>query len=118
MPIFLPVAGISIRICVLTGAWLTHARKACAPWMRPAAVLLAGLPAHAEGGRLIVLVADSRRYSGLKAWWANVYNESHFGFALATIVVIPLLGLLMGKLTGLVLSRMGINLKSRVLAEH
>jgi len=93
--------------------------KSCVQWMRPALVLLALLPAKAaEGGRAIVLVADSRKFSGWRAWWANVYNESHLYFALLTIVIIPLLGLVMGRLTGFVLSRIGINLKSRVLAEH
>jgi hypothetical protein len=47
-----------------------------------------------------------------------VYNESHLHFTLLTIITIPVLGLLMGKLTSFVLSRMGVNLKSRVLAEH
>jgi hypothetical protein len=93
--------------------------RSCVQWMRAALVLLALWPAQAaEGGRAIVLVADSRRFSGWKAWWANLYNESHLYFALATILIIPVLGLLMGKLTALVLARIGINLKSRVLAEH
>jgi len=66
----------------------------------------------------MVLVADSRQFTGWRAWWANVYNESRLYFALLTILIIPLLGLLMGKLTGFILARIGINLKSRVLAEH
>jgi hypothetical protein len=81
---------------------------------------LAGLPAWAAsgGGERIVLVADSRRFTGWQAWWTNLYNESHFWFAVVTVLTIPLLGLLMGQLTTLVLSRTGISLKSRVLAEH
>jgi hypothetical protein len=81
---------------------------------------LAALPALAAegGGDYMVLVADSRRFTGWRAWWANVYNDSHLYFTLLTIVTIPVLGLLVGKLTSLVLSRMGVNLKSRVLAEH
>jgi len=88
--------------------------------MRAAAVALAALPVRAAGGggEMIVLVADSRRYSGWKAWWTNLYNESHLWFALVTVMVIPVLGLIMGKLTEFVLARIGINLKSRVLAEH
>ena len=70
------------------------------------------------GGDRIVLVADSRRFSGLEAWWANLYNESHLYFALLTIAIIPGLGLLMAKATDLVMTRIGINLKSRVLTEH
>jgi hypothetical protein len=65
-----------------------------------------------------VLVIDSRRFSGWEGWWANIYNESHMGFALLTVAVVAGLGLAMGKLTDLVMARTGINLKSRVLAEH
>jgi hypothetical protein len=91
-------------------------RKWCVKWT----LALAALPAMAAGGGggYIVLVADSRRFTGWRAWWANVYNEGHMEFTLLTIITVPLLGLLMGKLTALVLSRMGVNLKSRVLAEH
>jgi hypothetical protein len=94
-------------------------------WLRrmgvPAAVLtvLAGnVFAAGGGGETIVIVADSRRFSGLVAWSANLYNESHAYFALLTVLTIPLLGLLLGTLTGLLLRLLGINLKSRVLAEH
>ncbi len=76
------------------------------------------LCAAGGGGEAIVLVADSRRFTGWKAWWTNLSNESHLYFALLTIFTIPLLGLLLGKLTDLAMSRIGINLKSRVLAEH
>jgi hypothetical protein len=84
-------------------------------------VLLASanaLAADGGGGERMVLVADSRRFTGWRAWWTNLYNESHLYFALLTIVIIPALALLMGTLTELVLARIGINLKSRVLAEH
>lgn len=83
------------------------------------ALLLAAVNLFAaEGGEAMVLVADSRRYTGWLAWWSNLYNESHLYFALLTIVIIPALALLLGTLTDLVLARIGINLKSRVLAEH
>jgi hypothetical protein len=66
----------------------------------------------------MVIVADSRKFSGWKAWWANLYNESHFLFALITIIVIPATALLLGRLTGSLVARLGINLKSRELVEH
>jgi hypothetical protein len=94
-------------------------------WLRrmgvPAAALtvLAGnVFAAGGGGDMIVIVADSRKFSGVVAWSANLYNESHAHFALLTILTIPLLGLLLGTLTGWLLRLLGINLKSRVLAEH
>lgn len=89
-------------------------------WARGAACALLWLPAQAlaEGGRPLVLVADSRRFPGWIAWCSNLYNESHLYLALLTIVVIPGLALVMGKIADFILSRIGINLKSRVLAEH
>lgn len=66
----------------------------------------------------IVIVADSRRFTGLRAWWTNLYNDSHLLFALVTVIVIPVIGLLLGKLTSAAMARIGINLKSREVAEH
>jgi hypothetical protein len=87
-------------------------------WAGSALILASARALAAEGGQAIVLVADSRRFTGWKAWWTNLYNESHLYFALLTIIIIPALGLAMGALTDLIMARIGINLKSRVLAEH
>ena len=91
--------------------------------IRLAALILLLLPAQAfaaaaSGGEAIVIVADSRRFSGWEAWLTNLYNESLFYFTLVTIVVIPTMGLVLSKLTGFVMTRIGIDLRSRVLAEH
>jgi hypothetical protein len=84
------------------------------------ALVLAAPGASAVGraGERIVLVADSRRFTGWKAWWINLYNEDHLLFALVTIVTIPAIALVLGRITGWLLARTGINLKSRELAEH
>ena len=81
-------------------------------------LLPAQLLAVGGGGDAIVIVADSRRFTGWEAWWTNLYNDSHLGFALITILIIPTVGLILGKLTGWLLARTGINLKTRELAEH
>jgi hypothetical protein len=90
--------------------------------LRAALVALALAPARLlaveGGGGAMVVVADSRRYTGWAAWWINLYNESHVYFALVTILLIPSLALVLGKLTSWLLVRIGINLKSRELAEH
>jgi hypothetical protein len=65
-----------------------------------------------------VIVADSRKFSGWQAWWANLYNESHLLFAITTIIVIPVCGVILGMLADLVMSRLGIDLRSRTLAER
>jgi hypothetical protein len=71
-----------------------------------------------RGASPIAIVADSRRFTGLRAWWTNLYNDSHLLFALVTVIVVPAVGLLLGKLTSVAMARIGINLKSREVAEH
>jgi hypothetical protein len=71
-----------------------------------------------EKASAMVIVADSRHLTGLTAWWVNVYNESHFYFALLTVVSIPLAGAILGGLADLLMRRIGIDLKSRALREN
>lgn len=83
-------------------------------------VLAPGLVLAAGGGDVapLVIVADTRKLSGLMAWWANLYNESHVQFAILTVLLIPAIGVCFGVLADLVMSHIGIDLKSRELAEH
>jgi hypothetical protein len=82
-------------------------------WLSAQTALAAG-----GGGEPIVIVADSRKLTGIMAWWANLYNESHFYFTLLTIILIPLIGVIFGVLADIVMHFVGIDLKSRDLAEH
>lgn len=66
----------------------------------------------------IVIVADSRKLTGLMAWWANLYNESHLYFTVLTVILIPVIGVLFGVVADIVMHFVGIDLKSRDLAEH
>lgn len=70
------------------------------------------------GGSPVVIVADTRKLSGIMAWWANMYNESHLEFTILTIIIIPITGVVFGVLADIVMSWIGIDLKSRELAEH
>ena len=79
----------------------------------PARLFAAAAPAEA-----IVFVADSRRHSGWLAMLTNLYNENLFLFALLTVVTIPPVGLILGTFTSFLLSRVGINLRTRTVAEH
>lgn len=74
------------------------------------------LAAESSGGD--VIVADSRKFTGWQAQWANLYNESHFWFALITVIILPVTALILGRLTGWFMAHLGINLRSRELAEH
>ena len=49
--------------------------------------------AAAEKAAPLVLVADTRKLTGLMRWWADLYNESHLWFTVLTVVLIPLIGL-------------------------
>ncbi len=66
----------------------------------------------------LVVVADTRKFTGWEAWWTNLYNESHLYFALLTVVLIPIIGLIFGLLADLVMRTIGIDLAHRDLAEH
>ncbi len=84
------------------------------------AVLLLPEIAAAAGPKAapLTIVADTRKFTGWEAWWTNLYNESHFYFTLVTVVTIPIVGLIFGVLADIIMSRIGIDLKSRELAEH
>ncbi len=66
----------------------------------------------------LVIVADTRKFTGWEAWWTNLYNESHLYFALLTVAIIPVVGLIFGVLADVIMGHIGIDLKSRELAEH
>jgi hypothetical protein len=70
------------------------------------------------GAAPLIIVADTRKLSGMMAWWANLYNESHVYFTIATIIIIPIVGMIFGLLADWVMHFVGIDLKSRELAEH
>ena len=66
----------------------------------------------------LVMVADTRNFTGWEAWWVNLYNESHILFALLTVAIIPIVGLCFGLIADIVMNWIGIDLKHRELAEH
>ena len=55
-------------------------------WLVCCALLVAASPvaALAAGGKAanVVVVADTRKLDGILYWWAEMYNESHFFFAI------------------------------------
>ncbi|HWR04890.1 MAG TPA: DVU0150 family protein [Humidesulfovibrio sp.] len=86
-------------------------------------VLCLALPEFAlaaGGGKVenIVIVADTRKFTGWEAWWTNLYNESHLYFALLTMALIPTIGVIFGVVADIIMGFIGIDLKSRELAEH
>jgi hypothetical protein len=84
------------------------------------AILLLPELAAAAGPKAspLVIVADTRNFTGWEAWWTNLYNESHFYFTLVTVISIPIVGLIFGILADIIMTWIGLDLKSRELAEH
>ena len=82
-------------------------------WLSAQTALAAG-----GGGEPIVIVADSRKLTGIMAWWANLYNESHLYFMALTVILIPVIGVIFGVLADIVMHFIGIDLSSRDLSEH
>ena len=84
------------------------------------ALALPAIALAAGGGAVapLVIVADTRKLSGLQLFWSSLYNESHLYFTILTVVLIPAIGLVFGVLADLIMSHIGIDLKSRDLAEH
>mgnify|MGYP000881339531 FL=1 len=82
--------------------------------MLPQMVLAAG------GGPVapMVIVADTRKLEGIMKWWGDLYNNSYVEFTVLTVVLIPLIGVVFGVLADLIMTHIGIDLKSRELAEH
>jgi len=82
--------------------------------------MVPGLALAAGGGEVapLVIVADTRNTRGLMAFWGNLYNESHLYFTLLTVGLIPLIGILFGVIADFLMSRIGIDLKSREFSEH
>ena len=83
-------------------------------------VLCPGFALAAGGGGAapIVLVADTRKLTGILAWWANLYNESHFQFMILTVILIPITGVIFGVIADIIMSHIGIDLKSKDLPGH
>ena len=82
-------------------------------------LLPAILPAAGGGGgEAIVFVADSRRYTGLLKWFTNLYNDSLGYFTLLTVILVPLLALALSTVMSFLLSKTGIDLRSRAIGGH
>ena len=90
-------------------------------WLVGCALMIAALPcvALAAGGKAanVVVVADTRKLDVILYWWAEMYNESHFFFAILTMAIIPVTGCILGWLADIVMTHMGIDLRHREISE-
>ncbi len=83
-------------------------------------LLLPALAMAAGAGKLdiMVIVADTRGLPAWEAWWANLYNDSHFYFTVVTVVLIPIIGVVFGTIADFFMKFLGLDLEHRELAEH
>ncbi len=89
-------------------------------WFMLLTIALPEFVLAAGGGKIenVVIVADTRKFTGWEAWWTNLYKESHLYFALLTMVLIPVIGVIFGVFADFLMSFIGIDLKSRGSVGH
>jgi phage shock protein PspC (stress-responsive transcriptional regulator) len=86
------------------------------------AAIGAGIPglawASGEAASNLVVVADTRRVSGILKYIANVYNTDPWLFAVWAVVITAVWGGILGLLMDFIMERTGLDLKSRKIIEH
>ena len=74
--------------------------------------------ASGEAATNLVVVADTRRVSGILKYIANVYNTDPWLFAIYSVIATALWGAILGFLMDFIMERSGLDLKSRKILEH
>jgi ABC-type Fe3+ transport system permease subunit len=79
----------------------------------PGWVLAAG-----EKAENIVVVADTRRVTGIMLYFSDLYNTNILMFAIWAVVLTAAMGCTLGFMMDFIMSRTGLDLKSRKIIEH
>lgn len=74
--------------------------------------------ASGEAAGNIVVVADTRRVTGMMHYFADLYNSNILMFAIWTVVLTVAMGCTLGFLMDFIMARTGLDLKSRKIVEH
>jgi len=74
--------------------------------------------ASGEAATNLVVVADTRRVTGVLKYIANVYNTDPWLFAVWAVVITALWGAILGFSMDFIMERSGLDLKSRKILEH
>lgn len=74
----------------------------------------------AAGGKAsnLVVVADTRRVTGMMKYFSDLYNTNIWLFAVWAVVLTVVLGGALGFLMDFIMERTGLDLKSRKIVEH
>jgi hypothetical protein len=82
-------------------------------------VLLPGwVWASGEAASNLVVVADARRVSGIMKYFSDLYNTNIWLYAVWAVVLTVVMGSTLGFLMDFIMSRTGLDLKSRKIVEH
>jgi ABC-type Fe3+ transport system permease subunit len=83
-------------------------------------LLLPGWVFAAGGGGAskIVVVADTRRVSGVMRYFSDMYNNDILMYAIWSVVMTAAMGCFLGFLMDFIMARTGLDLKSRKIVEH
>ncbi len=74
--------------------------------------------ASGEAATNLVVVADTRRVTGVLKYIADTYNTDPWLFAVYAVVATALWGAILGYLMDFIMERSGLDLKSRKILEH
>jgi phage shock protein PspC (stress-responsive transcriptional regulator) len=74
--------------------------------------------ASGEAATNLVVVADTRRVSGVVKYIADTYNTDPWLFAVWAVVITAVWGAILGFLMDFIMERSGLDLKSRKILEH
>jgi hypothetical protein len=74
--------------------------------------------ASGEAAGHLVVVADARRVSGIMKYFSDLYNTNIWLFAVWAVVLTAAMGSILGFLMDYIMSRSGLDLKSRKIVEH
>lgn len=102
------VGGLRKRALQALGAWCASLWLLTPDW-----VWAAG-----EKATNLVVVADTRRLTGIMKYFANLYNTNTVLFAIWAVVLTALWGAILGFLMDFLMARTGLDLKSRKIVEH
>ena len=83
-------------------------------WLLLPRIVLAG----GDKATNIVVVADTRRVTGVMHSFSDLYNSNIVMFAVWTVVLTAALGCVLGFLMDFIMERTGLDLKSRKIVEH
>jgi len=74
--------------------------------------------AAGEKAASLVVVADTRRVTGIMKYFSDLYNTNIWLFAVWAVVLTAAMGCILGFLMDFIMSRTGLDLKSRKIIEH